>query len=268
MAQITYSLYNPATIEGDQKLAVEIAENYLALVLGNASSVAGFEYYDGEENDLEELLNYAKNNSRILGKTYSEARLYYNLEEAVLVPVGQFNTSVASELVDLAFGRVTSYRINVENINVVPGIVNVYRSSEDWQGIIGQYFRAVTKRHLYSKLVEESIAGNKELKLVLYKDSFTIVAAKDQQLKLVRSFGYNADADVLYHILNACMQAGIVAAEIPVNVSGFIDEQSSLFNLLGKYFGVLVIDNIHQGPPDQQDQYPSHYFTHFFNLLS
>jgi hypothetical protein len=266
MAQITYSLYNSVTVEGDQKLAVEIGKNYLVLVLGTPSAVTGFEYYDSDDNSLEELLDYAKSNSRLLEKSYSEARIYYNLEEAVLVPVGQFNTSVASELVDVTFGNATSSRINVENINVHPGIVNVYRSRENWQEIIGRYFRAVTKRHLYSKLVEECVKGNTELKVILYKDSFTFIAAPGQQLRMARSFQYSDDADVLYHLLNSCKQSDIVAAEMPLNISGFINEDSSLFSLLGKYFGALVIDNIH--PVDQHEQYPSHYFTHFFNLLA
>jgi hypothetical protein len=269
MAQLTCSLYDSATVEGDQQLAVEIGTTYLAFVLGTHSLITGFEYYDADDNDLEELLHFAKNKSRILHNSYSEARVYYNLEEAVLVPVGQFNTTIASEFIDLAFGNRSSCRVNVENVNVQPGIVNVYRSIENWQEIISRYFRAVTKRHLYSKLVEDCMADKIDLSVIFYKDSFVVTIAPGQQLKMVRRFGYNSDADVIYHLLNTCKQTGTLPEALQINITGFIEENAPLALSLTNYFGAMVVGVPHHAvPADQNGKYPSHYFTHFFNLLS
>jgi hypothetical protein len=268
MAQLTYSLYNSATIEGDQQLAVEIGNTYLVLVVGTASTVAGFEYYDAEDNELEELLSYAKTNSYLLEKSYSEARVYYNLEESVLVPVGQFNTAVASEFVDVAFGSSAASRINVENINVQPGMVNVYRSSENWQALIAQYFRAVTKRHLFSKLIEHASGGS--LQVQFYKNEMTVIAIAGGILQLARNFSFDVEEDIVYHLLNSCKQTGIDPVNTSIEISGLIDTDSKAIRLIKKCFGKIQWSRPPSNimPQEELSKYPLHYFTSFFKLLS
>lgn len=268
MAEQIHRLYSNAEML-DQKLAVEIADHHVVLVAGADGKVSGLEYYTTDDN-LEETLEDIHQKSSLIKKQYSETRVFCNVKEAVLVPVGQFNTSVAAEFVDLAFGNEPASRVNVENINVAPGIVNVYRSDEAWQEIINRYFRVVTKRHLYSKLVEQSVANNEQLRLVFYKGSFTIVAMHNKQLKLVRSFDAENDADVLYHTLNVCKQVDIDPSSSTVIVSGLVEKNSAIITSLKKYFATLKLDNAAYDalPSDQQEQYPHHYFTSFINLLS
>jgi hypothetical protein len=157
--------------------------------------------------------------------------------------------------------------VNVENVNVQPGIVNVYRSREDWQQLISQYFRAVTKRHLFSKLVE-SYAGD-GIKVQFYKDQMVVIARRDDHLQLARSFELSADEDAVYHLLNVCKQTGINPAEIPIYVSGFIEENSAAFGYISKYFDVVVMDNasILLLQRNNPGPYPDQYFAPFFNLL-
>lgn len=269
MAKQIYHLYNAAEII-DQRLAVEIGERYIVLVAGTKDTVAGLEFYETDENDLDETLQHIKEQSQLLNRSYSETNIYYNLYEAVLVPVAQFNTSIASELLDVAFGNNAAARVNVENINVAPGIVNVYRSNENWQNVINNYFRAVTKRHLYSHIVENAVAANEHLTVQFYQSEMIVVAVKNKQLQLVRSFSYTNDADVLYHLLNVCKQVDIDTAEATLSISGFITTDSGNYKQLQKYFGKLKLNNASKNllPPDQLKQYPSHYFTSFFNLLS
>lgn len=267
MAEKIYSIYSNEVIEGDQQLAVELGNHYIALVLGTASKIAGFEYYESPDNDLAELLNHIKHDSQLLDTNYSETRLYYNLPESVLVPVGQFNTSVASELIDLAFGTAKEGRINVENVNIQPGIVNVYRSNEEWQQLINQYFRAVTKRHLISKLIEQSSANG--LKVQFYKDQMIVVAKRNDQLQLARSISFSTEEDAVYHLLNICKQTAIDPAEATIEVSGLIAEDSKTLEFIRKYFPTVQLQHPATSILSQQlSKYPLHYFTPFFNLLS
>ena len=252
----------------DQRLAVEIGDSYIVLVAGADKKPAGLEYFTKDEDNLDESLDVISHHSSLLKKNYSETRVFYNLEETVLVPVGQFNTSVASEFIDLAYGNKTASRVNVENINVAPGIVNVYRSDEHWQEVINRHFRAVTKRHLYSKLVEQAIAADQQIRLIFYNDSYIIVAVKNRQLRIIRSFALGSDADVLYHILNVCKQADIDVPGTTLNLCGTIDSDSSTCSLLRKYFVVRLQNADHDVFPGDQNQYPRHYFTSFINLLS
>lgn len=268
MAQKAYCLYNTGTVEGGQQLAVEIGKTYLALVLGTAERLSGFEYYDAADKDPGELLDHIKEHSLLLDSAYTQARLFYNAEEAVLIPVGQFSTSVASEFVDAAFGEKLSSRVNVENVNVQPGIVNVYRSDESWQQVIPHYFRAVTRRHLFSKLIENAPADWFYVRF--YNEEMVVVTAKDKHLQLARNFECTGDDDIVYHLLNTCKQTGIDPADTILEIEGFIDMGSTAVQLLKKYFKQVkslapapgfLPDNIHS-------EYPAHYFTPFFKLLS
>ncbi len=268
MAQKIYSLYNSETIEGNQHLAVEMGKSYLVLVLGTSTKVAGLEYFEASDSDIEELLVHIKHHSQILDTNYSEARVYYNLHESVLVPVGQFNTSVAAELLDLAFGPSKEARINVENVNVQSAIVNVYRSNENWQQIISQYFRAVTKRHLFSKLIESSTTNG--LKVQFYKDEMVVIGRRDDQLQLARSYHFSTDEDAVYHLLNTCKQTAIDPSITTLQLSGLVDENSGILNLLRKYFASVKLQQPVAGilPHSELSKYPLHYFSPFFNLLS
>jgi hypothetical protein len=268
MAQKKYCLYNPETIEGDQRFAVQVGRDYVAMVLGTSTKIAGLECYDAEDNDLEELLGYIKEQSLLLDRNYSETRVYYNMPESVLVPVGQFNTSLASEFLDIAFGNSPASQINVENVNIQPGIIHVYRSNEQWQRLLTQSFRAVTKRHLFSKLIETAPAGS--LKLQVYKNEIIIIAMNHQGPQLVRSFEWETDEDILYHLLNTCKQTGIDAINSTIDVCGFIDADSKAMQLLKQYFGKVKLDTPQQGimPSEELSKHPLHYFTPFINLLS
>ncbi len=269
MAKKTYSLYNSVDII-DQRLAVEIGVSHIVLVAGGENLVAGLEFYEMEENDLQEVLDDIKQQSQLLSKSYRETNVYYNLHESVLVPVAQFNTSIASELLDVAFGSSPLKRVNVENINVSPGMVNVYRSNDHWQDIISNYFRAVTKKHIYSKLVEQAIEASENLTVQFYRNEMIVVATKKKQLKIVRSFSFSNDADVLYHLLNVCKQVDMDAAETTLSISGLINTDSNIFLQLQKYFAELKLNNASKEllPEEQLKQYPLHYFTPFFKLLS
>lgn len=268
MAEKKYSLYNDTAVL-DQRLAVEIGDGYIVLVAGADGRISGLEYFTSEDT-LEETLNDISQLSSLIKQNYSETKVFYNLEEAVMVPVGLFNSSVASEFVDLAFGNKADARVNVENIDVTPGIVNVYRSNENWQEIINRYFRVVTKKHLYTKLVEEVINANGSLRVIVYENAFIIAAVKNKQLKIVRSFGYSSDEDVLYHILNVCKQVDIDIESAMLHISGFVEKNSSLLQLLKKYIGHIQLVNASYNdmPSEEKDQYPHHYFTSFINLLS
>jgi hypothetical protein len=265
MTEKLYSVYGKEEIL-DSRLAVEIGDSYIVLVAGINGNISGLEYYSTDD-DLDETLENISHQSLLLKKNYSETKVFCNLKESVFVPVGLFNTAVASEFVELAFGNRASSRVNVEHVNVAPGILNVYRSNENWQEIISRHFRAVTKRHLYSKLVEDTIARRMEIRVIFYKDSFIVVALNDDQLRIARSFDFSNDADILYHLLNTCKQVDIIPSEVALYICGLIDTNTPAFALLGKYFDLIVINN-EESRSLPENKYPDHYFNSFINLLS
>jgi len=268
MLQKKYSIYHQVTIEGDQHLAVTIGHDYLVLVLGTPSKMAGLEWFDTSDADLEEALNYVKQHSRLIDAVYTETRLYYNLDEALLVPVGYFNTALAAAYMETAYGPADASRINVENVNMPHSVVNVYRSNESWHHLVHQYFRVVNKRHFHSRLAEQA-ATDTSIALYCFGTTITIVAVH-KHLQLVRNFNAPTDADIMYHLLNVCRQTAIDPAEATLSVSGIIEITSPVIRQVSTAFAKTVFEQPAAGilGKDAMDTYPHHYFTPFINLLA
>jgi hypothetical protein len=266
MAEKRYSLYKDAINTADQ-LVVEVGDSHLALVCGSADRVAGFEYYDTTDNNLEEALDFVKKESRLLEGRYTESKIIYNTPEAVLVPVAHFDAAIASEIIDAVFGEKLQSRVHVEHVNVPGGMVNVYRSELKWQELLNDHFRVVNKRHLFSRLLENNDEHN--VYTCFYQHHLTMMATVNGQLQLVRSFDRGDDADVLYHLLNTCRRLELEPGETKIRVAGFIDQSSTLYNWLDKYFEQVVPLGADAAQLDgNMEQYPLHYFTPFFKLLS
>lgn len=267
MVQKRYSLYSDAEIL-DQQLAVEIGTDHLVLVAGNHNKIAGIEFYELDGVSLDQAIPEIRFSGYLLSHHYSETRVFFQLPESVLVPVGYFNSGIAPSFIDLVFGPRPGYRVNVESINTSPGVVNVYRSDPAWQETIGQHFRAVTRRHLYSHLAENlHVTTSPQVHLRFYKNEFVIAASGNGQLLLLRSFPYNADADVLYHLLNTCNQLGLAIGSVQVTIGGFIEADSPLSRLLAAHFPGMEFETGASLPAGEED-YPPHYFTPFTRLLS
>ncbi|HEX6916349.1 MAG TPA: DUF3822 family protein [Chitinophagaceae bacterium] len=264
MAQKIYSLYNDVELL-DEQLAVEIGEDYMVLVTGRAGKVSALEYFETDESAMHEALAAVEAASALMHKTFSETSCFLNLPEKVLVPAGQFNTTVAAELLDLSFGSRPGASVIMENVNVSPGIVNVYRTEADWQELISKRFRAVTRRHLHSRLAEQALQYDDYLGVTFYRSGFNIIAVSNRQLKLVRGFKSVTDADVLFDISNTCRQLDIVMADKTLHISGIIDTGSGLYRMINWYF--KDVEPQIAGAADQ-GEHPAHYFTPFFNLLS
>lgn len=266
MPQLKYELYRSETIEGNQDLAVELGNDYLVLVLGNSNKVAGLEWYDAEDASLPELLDFVKSQSRLLDAPYTETKLVYNLEEAVMVPVGFFNSGFADAFTDVMFGPRAAARINIENVNVQPALVNVYRSEIEMQDLLPQYFRAISKRHLHTRMLEH--APPHSVILRCYQES-VVVMVTGSQLLFVRSFHVATDADIVYHVLNVCRQTAVDPSSSTLRVSGSIAPDATALQQLASYFLELQLEHPAEDQlPGAASTFPPHYFTPFVNLLA
>lgn len=266
MVQTRLNLYGERELI-DSRLAVEIGPNHLVLVAGSDNRLAGLEIFDINGSGLEEALETAKNTGDLLKRQYSETRLYYNVSESVLVPVGQFNSSLASEFVELAFGPANGCRVHVESINVSPGIVNVYRTQEMWNEITNRYFRVSTRRHLHSRLVEQATGNGNSIHARFYESAFTLTVTRDGVPQLVRSFNFDGAADSLYWLMNACKQFDLDTMTRLV-LGGFIDEDGEAYRLISTYFPGTVLEGNGEVEMPADPGKPAHYFSPFIKLLS
>jgi hypothetical protein len=101
------------------------------------------------------------------------------------------------------------------------------------------------------------------IKVQFYKSHIIVAALANRSLQIMQSFPYSTPADVLYNLLNICRQFDLKGALL--QVSGMIENDSSMLEELNKYFRNIVIEDS-TVPELEISNHPSHYFTPFFKL--
>jgi hypothetical protein len=147
--------------------------------------------------------------------------------------------------------------------------------------LLQQSFSAGKYWHIYTlwlTSIERRLAESQNIHLVFAADKVLVAIYKNQQLQLVRSFAYITPEDVVYHLLHCCEELSLSQDECLLHISGYIDEDSALFNEIRKYFLRLEFDKVEnvqlQDEPgvsqeigfEKPYEYPSHYFSYLQKL--
>jgi hypothetical protein len=106
-----------------------------------------------------------------------------------------------------------------------------------------------------------------EMNVVFYNNKLLVNLFKNGELQLMRSFEYETSEDVAYYLLNICEQFNVDCEKLILTISGLIDDHSTMFAELEKYF---LLIQLNQRPADFKyspafDEYPPHFFTSIFN---
>ena len=107
------------------------------------------------------------------------------------------------------------------------------------------------------------------IKTIFYADKIVVLIFKDHQLQLVQSFSFQTANDVVYHLLNCCVQFNMSSEEVVLQVSGLVDRQSEVYNELLKYFLHFLFDEIDDSiriADNLKDQYQAHYYSSFLKM--
>lgn len=88
---------------------------------------------------------------------------------------------------------------------------------------------------------------------------FFAVLVRNNLLQFVQEFQYDTPADVLYYLLKICEDQLISTSELNVELSGLIDQESSLYRELWQYFVHLQFRDASW--ETSGNAFPAHYFT-------
>ncbi|HEX8675808.1 MAG TPA: DUF3822 family protein, partial [Segetibacter sp.] len=155
---------------------------------------------------------------------------------------------------------------------IEPGIVNLYRVSEDLMTILLHSLTKVTFHHTYSNIVKLAASNISafpaECIYIQFYNTFIIVTViKNGKLQIIQSFIYETTEDVLYNLLNISMRFELNVDDLSIQISGMIDLDFTLYKELIAYFRHVEVQNVNKsGLLLDIKEYPLHYFTPFFNL--
>ena len=275
MVQKTFGIYGET--DAPLQLTIEAGRHHFACwqkEIGGDETYAFelFQFSPEHSKDFNELFNEIKSQSRILHLYHDDVRVIWQHEEALYIPRQYFHNDIADDYLFTAFGNLTPTFISHE---IAGDVIVLYRADEESKKTLLRYAARARFTHKYFLLLNEYSEKKEEmqedyLQLQIYPNHFIMMVVKQKQLQLVNTFKYQTPEDVLYHVLNVCQQLDVDKAKTIFYFSGLIDLESNLYKELDAYLLNIKVISIStdQLAATGFQEYPSHYFSSFFNIFS
>ena len=198
---------------------------------------------------------------------YHSAVICYNFKETLLVPGKFYNNDNSADMLDCIYGDMPGNPLFSEKLKETDAY-NIYRVPGAIHEAFSNRFFAAGTFHSNSLLVP--YLQQEELYCIVYNSCIKVLLFKEGKLQLAQLFDYNTPADVAYHLLNTCAQHHIDPAAITLTLSGFIDQQSNLYEELYRYFLNIQMEELPQDTAvaDGIKAYPEHFFSFLIALVT
>jgi len=222
--------------------------------------------------ELKEMLEEIVVNDEVLKEKMKECVIIYNFPESHLVPEKYFNINITAGLIEMMHGDLNKGVILSEKISG-SSQYNVFRVPSDIHGMFQRHFARGKYWHYYSLWMEcrQKQNGQREdgLSVMFYPRRILAALTENKEVVLFQSFEYEAAEDVAYYLLNICRQFDRQPETIPLKMSGMIDESSTLYNEIFKYFGQAELEAFTPATAIAAlQEYPSHFFSPLLKLAT
>ncbi len=262
------------TPQRTDQLAIEIGSHQIVCMVKNSSSgeIDAIELYQVDQSnaDWSDILFEVKQNSKILGPTYSDCFVFFNIEEALVLPMTEMSATASADFLSLVYGTDDRADTKFDRINSAHPTVTIYRIKKSLSELLDRNFVIFKIQHTYTKLLNDVL--NREelptvfLKLIVYQKHFILVLLKNKQLQLIQSYTFHHADDILYFAISVANQSGASPLQTHLELSGMIDPLTNLLDQLKKTFGIVSLDIIaNQSKPSN---YSRCTFTPFYKLLA
>ncbi len=198
---------------------------------------------------------------------YHSSVICYNFKETLIVPGTYYNNDNSAAMLDCIYGDMPGNKYFSEKLKGMDAW-NIYRVPNAIHETFSNRFFAAGTFHSNSLLIPYQ--QQKEFYCIVYNSYIKTLLFADGKLQLAQLFDYNTPSDVAYHLLNICAQHHIDPSVLTVTLSGFIDQQSNLYEELYRYFLNIKMDELPQDTAVADDikVYPEHFFSFLITLVT
>lgn len=199
-------------------------------------------------------------------KAYKKTTIVYSLQESALIPFQLFKSNTCPRAVDLIFGDNELPSEYLTDIVTESGYYNCFRIRKETLEVINAQFPNARQWHQYSGLLGSYSSKDTKMFVIFYSYKMVVSVFSEGKCLLINTYSFQNAQDVAYYLL--VVKKMLDLNNIPLEVAGFIEQKSSLYQELYKYF----VDISFQPFPSQCDfsdeirQFPEHYFSHLFRM--
>lgn len=205
-----------------------------------------------------------------LQHAWREAFVIYHFTDSNLLPEKLFHIELNKPVTELVFGNAHKGLLLSEKI---PGwnVYNIYRIPREAHALMQHKFAAGKYWHYYTILlsgIEKETSGEGVLKVIIASDRILVAVFKNNALQLIQTYQYDTPDDVSYYLLSLCRRFDLDNQQVTLKISGLLDEQSTLYQELLKYFLQVAWETIAASLrlDDAFKVYPAHYFSPLLNM--
>lgn len=251
--------------DGAQVLLLEVGDDHVcyAILQAEHNRLSRLKYFGTDEFEVESAV--AKVLEELQDGHFSKVLVCSAFPEAMLTP---FKFAKTEQILLSALYDEPGQMCLSDNIGEWQ-MVNNYTLSQSLFEIITQSFPAAHFIHCYTPALKiyNGLTAEDQISIHFSTHYFRVLVKKSSQVMLVQTYSYKTPLDVVYYLLKICSELGLSQADVYIHIAGLIEEDSALYKELHHYFL-----NLHFAQPHevmlQQDEFPQHFFTSFYNLAA
>jgi hypothetical protein len=228
---------------------IAIQNNHLSIELGGGFSFLLQYNRDRKSAEDVEILNFAPGTisgdpgevSRLAQLPAKSLNLSWVNRKFVVIPDPLFQKDHARTLLELNCGLKDDEEVYTMPLPEISAQL-VFASSL-------ARIRTLQKKHPYLRQTHvaghflhvcmESKGPSERIHLSVYPELFLLCAFREGRMVFLNAYPHHSPEDVIYFLLYTCDQLALNPHEIPVLLSGEIQENDALFQTLSKYTGDL-----------------------------
>jgi Protein of unknown function (DUF3822) len=263
---------NEVTDPAKSILLIEAGDRYCCM--GSMTAVGKelqrLDYFTTYDADEENLPGKIMDAYPAWNESFYKVIIGYSFAEKVLVPDDLYKYEDAETLLNAGFGTGVHTTIIVEPV-VNRQLHTVFRMPTALYEWAEKKFNNAQYFHTVSLLLKKDTGIYKDLlRIDIKSEAFSVLVFKDGKLQLAQNREYISPEDVLYYLLKIIQQFSLSQQDVRLVLSGLIEEESTLYRELYKYFIHLEFESIPAGikPDSVFYEHPAHYFSSLLNLAS
>jgi hypothetical protein len=266
------------TNKSTNHLFVEISPSQVVYLVKNTvnAQMEAIEIFlfNMNHGDWSDIFFEIKEQSALIGLSFSNTSIYFNINEALLLPLNNLSASSADDFLSLVYGPEENTTTKHDKIEYSLPFVTIYRIKNSLIEILNRNFILFNIQHTYSPILRDVFERDNLapifLKLVVYHQHIIVVYIKDNQLQLTQTYSFKNSDDILYYLLGIIQQDGYTAIQTQIEISGLIDQHIGLYEQLKQSFGIVSYDEINLEDTIKigLEKYPAYTFTPFYKLMA
>jgi Protein of unknown function (DUF3822) len=263
---------NEVTDPAKSILLIEAGDKYCCMgsMTAIGKELQRLDYFTTYDTDEENLPGKIMEAYPAWDEHFYKVVIGYSFAEKILVPDDLYKYEDAETLLNAGFGTgvhatVIAERVINLQLHTVFRIPTVLYEWAEKKFSNAQYF------HTVSLLLKKNTGIYKDLvRIDIKSEAFSVLVFKGGKLQLAQNREYTSPEDVLYYLLKIVQHFSLSQPGVRLVLSGLIEEESTLYRELYKYFIHLEFENIPEGIKSDSVFYehPAHYFSSMLNLAT